>query len=83
MSAEGHFHLGSEPAEPESIGILHQERRLRQVHFSRNGLMAGVISWPWQNAHRRWISGEGSFGESINVEDGNGHFFSRFQSWRR
>src|SRR5208282_4782680 len=66
----------------EMIWLLHQERRLGEVHLPGDCLKP-VISLPGgKQADRRRIAGKWPLGEGVNVKERDGHFIAPLASER-
>ena len=73
VAAEGDLDGRREPAEVETVVVLHEERRLGEVHLAGDALHPAFVARRWQEADRRRIARERRVGKRIHLRDPEPH----------
>ena len=73
MAAESDLDRRREPAEVEAVVVLHEERRLGEVHLAGDALHPAFVACGGQEADRRRVARERRVGERIDLRDPEPH----------
>ena len=74
MAADGDLDGRREPAEIEAVAVvLHEKRRLGEVHLAGDALHPALVARRGQEAHRRRVALKGHVGERVNLSDPEPH----------
>ena len=66
MATQIDFHRRSEPSQVVALGVGHQVRRFRKVHFHRHVLEPSVVLPLIEQHNCGWITGERAVGKGVN-----------------
>ncbi len=77
MAAQVDLNRWREPTELEIISLGPNESCLGQVHFGGDGLHPFGVALAIQQAHSSRIARKRLVGESVNLNQSNGHEFRR------